>query len=426
MILKGSQRSGATQMGLHLLKTEENEHVEVHEVRGFVADDVMGAMKEAQAIAQGTRCKQHLFSLSLSPPEGEPVPVAAFEEALDKVEQRLGLAGQPRVVVFHEKEGRRHAHAVWSRIDADVMKAVHLPFFKTKLREVSKELYLGHDWRMPAGLVDSKARDPKNFDLSEWQQAKRIGRDSKQLKSIVQECWAASDSGASFAKALEERGLYLACGDRRGHVALTLEGEALSVARYVGKPAKEIAKRLGSPVALRSVNETRAEIARTILPKLKELIGKADEIRARDMAALNKERLGLRDRHRRERDLLDAGQKRRALEEARARSERLRKGLYGLFDRLTGKHAETQRLNDTEALAGLHRDRAQRDSLVAAQLKDRQTVQIQIRAVRQRHAARLLELHRDLSRQSAEQSPPAMRGEFTRSRSRGHPFVGTA
>lgn len=35
MIIKASQRSGGTQLGLHLLKTE-NEQVEIHEVSGFV------------------------------------------------------------------------------------------------------------------------------------------------------------------------------------------------------------------------------------------------------------------------------------------------------------------------------------------------------------------------------------------------------
>jgi hypothetical protein len=48
MILKASQRSGAKQLGHHLLKTEENEHVEIHEIRGFVSETLMGAMKEAQ------------------------------------------------------------------------------------------------------------------------------------------------------------------------------------------------------------------------------------------------------------------------------------------------------------------------------------------------------------------------------------------
>jgi hypothetical protein len=52
MILKGSQRGGAKQLAYHLLKTEENEHVEVHEVRGFMSDDLHGALKEIHAVSQ--------------------------------------------------------------------------------------------------------------------------------------------------------------------------------------------------------------------------------------------------------------------------------------------------------------------------------------------------------------------------------------
>lgn len=77
MILKGSQRGSAIELGHHLLKAE-NEQVELHELRGFMASDVVGAMKEAQAVARGTRCRQHLFSVSFNPPESEAVSVAAF------------------------------------------------------------------------------------------------------------------------------------------------------------------------------------------------------------------------------------------------------------------------------------------------------------------------------------------------------------
>ena len=139
MILKGSQRGAAIELGHHLLKAE-NEHVELHEVRGFMANDVLGAMKEAQAVAQGTKCRQHLFSVSFNPPQSEDVSVATFEKAIERVETENGLDGQPRIVVFHEKEGRRHAHCVWSRIDAETMTARPLPFFKNRLREVSKDL----------------------------------------------------------------------------------------------------------------------------------------------------------------------------------------------------------------------------------------------------------------------------------------------
>lgn len=135
MILKGSKRGGAVDLGKHLLKAE-NEHVEIHEVRGFVADSVIDALKEAQAISRGTKCSKFLFSLSLSPPETENVPIKAFEDAIETIEAKLGLTDQPRVVIVHEKEGRRHAHCVWSRIDADTMTAIDMPHFKLKLQEV--------------------------------------------------------------------------------------------------------------------------------------------------------------------------------------------------------------------------------------------------------------------------------------------------
>ncbi len=185
MILKGSQRGGAKQLAIHLLNTRDNEHAEVHELRGFLADDLQSAFHEAYAVSRGTRARQFLFSLSLNPPPHEKVSITAFEKAIDQVEQGLGLEHQPRAIVFHEKEGRRHAHVVSSRIDAQHMKAINLPFYKLKLREVSKELFLEHGWQMPRGFIDSRERDPATYSLAEWQQAKRGGHDPKAPQNHV-------------------------------------------------------------------------------------------------------------------------------------------------------------------------------------------------------------------------------------------------
>ncbi|MFK7828758.1 MAG: hypothetical protein AB8B57_03155 [Congregibacter sp.] len=65
MILHGNQRGGARDLALHLLK-DENDHVEVHERRGFVSDNLVSALNEAYAISKGTKAKQFLFSLSLN------------------------------------------------------------------------------------------------------------------------------------------------------------------------------------------------------------------------------------------------------------------------------------------------------------------------------------------------------------------------
>ncbi|MEQ8340278.1 MAG: relaxase [Marinovum algicola] len=395
MILKGSQRGGAKQLGLHLLKTAENEHVEIHDVRGFMTGDVVGALREAEAVSKGTKCRQFLFSVSLNPPETESVRIETFEQAIAAIEEKHGLTEQPRVIVFHEKEGRRHCHAVWSRIDADTMTAKPLPFFKNKLMEVSKQLYLEHGWQMPRGLVNNKDRDPRNFTLAEWQQAKRVGRHAGDLKADIQEAWAISDSRNSFSHALEERGLFLARGDRRGHVAVTYEGEVISIPRAIGKKSKDVTTRLGKPQELNSVTETRQRIANDIAPKLGSYITRARADANAEESALEVRRHEMQAQQQAERAKLDAGQKARAEHEAAARSSRLRKGLRGLLDRVTGKRAALEKQNEMEAIWSLQRDREQRHAMVEAQIRDRQNLQTEIVAARNRHASVLRGLHRD-------------------------------
>lgn len=411
MILKASQRDGAKQLGLHLLRADENEHVEVHDIRGFVADDVIGAFREAEAISKGTKCRQFLFSVSLNPPQQENVAPEVFECALAKIEERTGLIGQPRVIVFHEKEGRRHAHAVWSRIDAETMTAKPLPFFKNRMREVSKELYLENGWQMPRGLMDSKARDPKNFTLAEWQQAKRVGLHAGELKGMIQECWAASDTRAAFAHALEERGLYLARGDRRGHVAVTFEGEAISIPRAVGTKAKDIQARLGAPKELPSVTETRARIAEDILPRMKSHLDEARAKAREETGALDMRRQSMARDHAAERKRLDAAQRARFEAEARARSEKINRGIRGLLDRLTGKRRALEKQHEMEALWAVERDRRQRQAIVEAQLRERQRLQDEIKQARSRHAQALRALHFDAANYRLMQ-----RGEEPRAR----------
>jgi hypothetical protein len=167
MILKGSQRGGGQDLAVHLTRIDDNEHISLHQLRGFASDNLRDAFKEAEAISRGTKCRQYLFSLSLSPPEQANVTPDQFEDAIDRIEARLGLSDQPRAIVFHETEGRRHAHCVWSRIDPETMTARQLPFFKTKLVGISRELYLEHGWDMPRGLANSTQRDPRNFTLAE-------------------------------------------------------------------------------------------------------------------------------------------------------------------------------------------------------------------------------------------------------------------
>lgn len=225
---------------------DENEHVEVHQLRGFISQNVMGALNEPYAVIKGTKCKRFLYSLSLNPPEGKQaegkqVNIADFEIAIEQAEKRLGLSGQPRFIVFHEKEGCRHAHVVWIRINVQEMKAIHMPNDHSRLKTLSRELFLEHRWKVPRGLVDSKECNPKNFTLAEWQQAKRVEKDPREVKTAIQDAWAISDSKAAFEHALEERGCMLARGDKGRFVAVDMHGEVYGITQQIkGVKVKQV------------------------------------------------------------------------------------------------------------------------------------------------------------------------------------------
>lgn len=384
MILKASQRAGGMQLARHLMNTIDNDHVTVHEMRGFIADDLHGAFKEAHAISRGTKCQQFLFSLSLNPPEKEKVPVEVFECAVKQVEQKLGLANQPRALVFHEKEGRRHAHCVWSRIDIESMTAINLPHFKMKLKDISRSLYLEHGWKMPLGLMNSEERNPLNFTREEWQQAKRIKSDPKLVKQIFQECWAVSDSKQAFAQALEERGYYLAKGDRRGFVAVDWQGEVYAISRWVGIKTKEVKARLGSPDDLPSVEETKARIETFLTDKFRQF---ADQQKAKHevaLQALDKKRKVLVMAQRKERSELKLRHQKRCEIEAKARTERLPKGFKAIWSFMTGKYQEIKRQNKAETQACNRRDRQEVQELIERQITQRRKLLFAVKQVRQK------------------------------------------
>ena len=215
MILKGNSRGGDAQLAAHLLNTQDNDHVEVHAVNGFMTDDVTGAFMEMRAIAKATSCKQFMFSLSISPPEHANVSNADFEAAAIEAMKRLKLQNQPYVLIYHEKNGSRHAHLVISRIDIETLKAINLPFYKERLCNLSRELFLLHQWELPQGHIDRALSSELNYTLEEKQVADRADRDPKAIKETLIGYWSQSDSTAGFENALKEAGFQLCRGDRR-------------------------------------------------------------------------------------------------------------------------------------------------------------------------------------------------------------------
>ncbi|MGP0095185.1 MAG: relaxase/mobilization nuclease domain-containing protein [Xanthobacteraceae bacterium] len=140
--------------------------MEVAQVRGSVARDLHGAFAEWEAQAHTlTRCTNYLYSLSINPDQRQGrLTREQYLEYIDRTEQRLGLSGQPRAVVFHVKKDRQgtpreHCHVVWSRIDVERGKARHVAFDHEKLMIVTREFARDHGLKLPDGYGRLRQRE---------------------------------------------------------------------------------------------------------------------------------------------------------------------------------------------------------------------------------------------------------------------------
>ncbi len=416
MLIKGSQRGGAKQQAHHILLGKENEHVEVYEVRGFTSDNPHVAFQEMYALSLGTECKQFMFSVSMNPPLDEDAPPEYFENAMASIEKEMELKNQPRIVVFHEKEGRRHAHCVWSRIDLLEMKAINLPFYKNKLNEISKQLYLKHGWELPKGYIDRQFSDPTNFSLEEWQQAKRAKEDPKILKRLFAQTWQASDNKQSYMQALKEYGFTLARGDQRGYVAVDYKGKFYSLSRWSGVKSKQLKERLGDPEHLPSVDEAKADIARKMT---KTLDGHLQQVRGHWQTKLKPFRRvvrKMRDQHATERERLAKEQKARWQHEEKLRVLRLPKGIKGLWHRVTGKYQKIRAINEKETRQAKERDKAQKQKLIIRHLKQRQKLQKKLAKLRYDRNEAMLSLRLDMGQylEMQEKDRPNLTDKFSK------------
>ncbi|MDI1226189.1 MAG: relaxase/mobilization nuclease domain-containing protein [bacterium] len=409
MILYASQRGRSAELAAHLLNGEQNEHVTIHEIRGFVSEDLAEALREAYAISRGTRCRQFLFSLSLNPPEYAEVPIEDFEAAIEEIEKRLNLVMHPRIIVFHEKNGRRHCHAVWSRIDADKMVAVRMSHFKRKLMEVSQLLFLKHGWKLPKGMQKGGKRSPLHLTREEYRQAVRLSEDPQALKAMFKSSWERSDSKETFIRALEENGFLLARGDRRGFVAIDVKGGVYSLTRWLDLGTRDLKARLGAPESLPDTGQAKAFLASRMTENLNRFIAEAKTQAATKRTPLVQELRSVVVAQRQERQSLVEALQTRWVQETRQRTARLHSGVAGIWQRVTGEYQKIKTLNEAEAKAGLQRDRKELHLLVRSHLLERQELQKTVLFYREEHRVEVFRLRQEIARYvSTSTEPPQL------------------
>lgn len=384
MILKGNQRGGGADLALHLMNAHDNERVEIAQISGTVADDLYGAFGEFEAIAAGTRCKKPLYSLSINP--SAPLSRKQYTAAIDRIEEGLGLSGQARAVVFHVKNGREHCHVVWSRVDPQSMRAVHIAHDRMKLRTLSRELARDFGLELPDGIAQDRGGErehKQDITLAEKAQAAKSGLNPEERKAAVTDAFRRSDSAEAFRAALAERGFILAQGDQRGYVLVDKDGDVHSLARQMnGIRTREIKRLLeGTPahslpdvaqakdLVRQRLNALSDAVRDRVNERMKDAVRQLAEKQTKRRSPLDLERQQQEILHRSERIALHAAQK-SEMQKPFARAAAM---VFGLFGRLPALRSVLKPIYRSK-LNPVERQNHERTALQRRHLREREIV----------------------------------------------------
>lgn len=260
MIIKGNSGGNIDFWSKHLLRDDMNERAEVIEISGLLADDLPTALREMQALAAQSRCEGNfLYQANINPRAGETLTPAQWKKAVDTLEKNLGLEGHQRLVVEHEKQGRVHRHVVWNRCDSETLRVTDIGgnyrIHTATARQLENMFGLS-----PTPTPTGRDRKPV-VELWEVRAAERSGIHPAAITSELSALWRNTDSGKSFAAALDARGYILARGDRRDFCVVDKSGTAHSLARRIdGVRVKDVRERMSDVdrASLPSVADARA------------------------------------------------------------------------------------------------------------------------------------------------------------------------
>jgi hypothetical protein len=268
MISKGTTHNNGVRLAGYMTTGKEGERAELWQLRGFEATNIKDAFRDVQVMAGATKAEQPFFHVQVRNRDGETLTRQQWEKAADRIEQILGLAGQPRAIAFHtyERNGEEHMHVAWSRIDQDTLTAKPLPFFKDRLKKISRELELHFALEPVANERESNIKYAPT--KAQEEQARRLGVEIHEVRNTIRDCWDRSDNGRSFQAALEHEGLTLAQGDRRNFVVIDHAGGIHALGKRI------------LDVTAAQTRERLSDLAREELPTVE------------DVRALTRENLG--------------------------------------------------------------------------------------------------------------------------------------
>lgn len=364
MIAKGNRHNDGVRLARYLTEGAKGERAQLWELRGFASDDIFEAFRDVHVMAEATKAQKPLFHVQVRNRDGETLTREQWRTAADRIERILGLTGQPRAIAFHieENTGYEHMHIAFSVIDADTMKVRPLPFYKFRLKTISREL----EKEFGLAPVKNHRDGPIKYAATreEEQQAQRLGLNKEAIRNTIRECWDRAECGQGFQAELEHEGLILTVGDRRNLVVVDQLGGLHALGKRILDVNKSaILERLSDldlntlphvDQAREFIREAQPEPTREALPPLRKL---ADELAEVERLLYGPALENLK------RELAEADKLIAAADPEQVKRVR---------DRLDSKQAQ-QHIDaiNRDTVRELQRDGAEADKFIAAELYER-------------------------------------------------------
>lgn len=260
-------------------------------VMAFTAMHQTEIKQRAGVPLTGRKLEKPVFAFSVAWHPGQDPDKEHMLETAQAAVKHLGLEEHEVLYVAHRDEPHRHVHAIVNRVHPMTGKAAVLSKSKEKLQ----------DWAYAYEEAHGKIYCPERVEnvkkREQWRQERAKG--NKKAKSpkfrdaVIVEAWKQSDSGKSFASALEEKGYRLAQGRKR-MVVVDAYGKAHNPVRMLeGIKAKDFRARVsdlnvddlpGADDVQRSIKTTQREEYEKTREGLMELTKKLNELQDRHIA----------------------------------------------------------------------------------------------------------------------------------------------
>jgi len=321
MIIKSTAHGGHVLLGRHLVKTDQNESVEIRTSRGLPTDSA-SACAALHAISQSLSRRgtsRTLLHVSINP-DCVMMSEEFWNTAWLEYESEFGLTGRPYIEAIHVKRrstgvSAEHRHRVYSSVDPLARTVVNLDNSYSRQEAVARtiehklglRMVKGRHNRKAAALLKSKGCDDvatamsesgllngppalASFDvpaetLRERQMAGRTGMSVPQMSQVVYQAWKQYTDAREFRDALLLDGITIKKGDKGVWVALHESGATSSLKRLLDRASKAAGQPLHIPQAdidARLVGLDREAIAQPRSPERKSQ--RAEPARANALA----------------------------------------------------------------------------------------------------------------------------------------------